>query len=98
MGGLGRGLSRWMVARGARHLVFLGRSGADKPAASRLVGDLEQQGAKVVIVKGDMINYSDVERAVTAAQGHIGGVVQAAMGLHVSLQAPQRELSLLRLI
>ncbi|KAK3934856.1 thiolase-like protein [Diplogelasinospora grovesii] len=33
LGGLGSSLSRWMMARDARHFIFLGRSGCDKPSA-----------------------------------------------------------------
>ncbi|TGO19696.1 hypothetical protein BTUL_0003g01530 [Botrytis tulipae] len=37
LGGLGRSLTSWMVERGARHLVFLSRSGTDSPSALALV-------------------------------------------------------------
>ncbi|RYP41540.1 hypothetical protein DL767_000967 [Monosporascus sp. MG133] len=40
LGSLGRSLSRWMMARGARRFIFLGRSGCDKPTARRLVSRL----------------------------------------------------------
>ncbi|KAL4957399.1 hypothetical protein BDW69DRAFT_200981 [Aspergillus filifer] len=76
LGGLGRSLSRWMMARGARRFVFLGRSGADKPRAH------------VGVVRGDVSRAEDVRAAVDycAREGHaIGGVVQAAMGLHEAL-------------
>lgn len=84
LGGLGRTVSRWMLQRGARNFVFLGRSGTDKPAARALVEDLEAMGAKCVVVKGDVCNADDVDAVVAAAEGDIGGVVQAAMGLNVS--------------
>ncbi|KAG4220523.1 hypothetical protein PC116_g30998, partial [Phytophthora cactorum] len=88
LGGLGRSLSRWMMARGARHFVFLGRSGADKPSAKQLVSRLEEAGATVGIVRGDVSKAADVTAAVSAcvATGRrIGGVIQAAMGLHEAL-------------
>jgi acyl transferase domain-containing protein/NADPH:quinone reductase-like Zn-dependent oxidoreductase len=85
LGGLGRTLSRWMLQRGAKKFVFLGRSGLDKPAARNLVQDLESLGAECVVVRGDVCNAMDVEAVVDAAKGDIGGVVQAAMGLNVSL-------------
>ncbi|TLD11638.1 hypothetical protein PspLS_11510 [Pyricularia sp. CBS 133598] len=87
LGGLGRSMSRWMLSRGARKFVFLGRSGTDREPAARLVQDLELSGAIVTVVRGDVVNASDVERAVaaSAAAGPIGGVVQAAMGLDEAL-------------
>ncbi|KAI0879957.1 polyketide synthase [Annulohypoxylon maeteangense] len=88
LGGLGRSLSRWMMTRGARHFVFLGRSGADKPSARQLVSQLEEVGATVRVVRGDVSKAADVTAAVstcvTAGQ-RIGGVIQAAMGLHEAL-------------
>ncbi|KAI1470380.1 polyketide synthase [Daldinia caldariorum] len=88
LGGLGRSLSRWMMARGARHFIFLGRSGADKPSARQLVSRLEEAGATVGIVRGDVSKAADVNVAVSACMAtgrRVGGVIQAAMGLHEAL-------------
>lgn len=87
-GGLGRSLSQWMLQQGVRRFCFLGRSGIDKPAARALVEDLEEQGARVVVVRGDVSVYADVQKLVAEAQdqlGPIAGVVHTAMGLDVSL-------------
>ncbi|OTA60261.1 polyketide synthase-like protein [Hypoxylon sp. EC38] len=84
LGGLGRSLSRWMLARGARSFVFLGRSGSDRPNAQKLVSRLRSAGASVVVVKGDVAIASDVANAVEACittGKRIGGVIQGAMGL-----------------
>jgi NAD(P)-dependent dehydrogenase (short-subunit alcohol dehydrogenase family) len=88
LGGLGRSLSRWMMARGARYFVFLGRSGCDKPSARELVTRLESEGAHVTVTRGDISQADHTKAAVDAcvATGKpIGGVVQAAMGLHEAL-------------
>lgn len=85
LGGLGRSLSRWMMRRGARNFVFLGPSGLDKPVAQVLVHDLREQGAVADVVRGDVGNREDVERAVQAARQPIGGLIQAAMGLSEAL-------------
>ncbi|RYP61682.1 hypothetical protein DL770_009733 [Monosporascus sp. CRB-9-2] len=85
IGGLGRTLARWMVQRGARKFAFLGRSGLDKPAARILIQDLEACGAKCAVVRGDVCNTEDVAAVIAAAQGEIGGIMQAAMGLNESL-------------
>ncbi|KIA75504.1 reducing type I polyketide synthase [Aspergillus ustus] len=87
LGGLGRTLARWMLGRGAKRFVFLGRSGLDKPVARRLVEDLEAAGAECAVVRGDVCSADDVQAVVTAAaaQGPVGGVVQAAMGLNEAI-------------
>ncbi|RYP80513.1 hypothetical protein DL770_006186 [Monosporascus sp. CRB-9-2] len=85
LGGLGRSLSRWMTLRGARKFVFLGRSGANKPAARALLQDLKLSGCECTVVTGDVCIKADVEKTVAAVEGKIGGVVQAAMGLSEAL-------------
>ena len=87
LGGLGRALAKWMVVRGARKLVFLGRSGIDRPEARGLVTDLEGAGAQVTVVRGDVGNLSDVQNAFGTITGPISGVIQAAMGLSVSVRS-----------
>ncbi|KAM7187391.1 hypothetical protein V8F33_011289 [Rhypophila sp. PSN 637] len=46
LGGLGRVLARWMVSKGARHLVFTSRSGASSPESQSLWNDLASQGVE----------------------------------------------------
>ncbi|KAL9595237.1 MAG: hypothetical protein Q9219_006571 [cf. Caloplaca sp. 3 TL-2023] len=85
LGGLGRSLSKWMFERGARHFTFLGRSATDKAAAKAVVQSLETAGATVKVVRGDVSNKTDVVECITASLRPVGGVVQAAMGLHEAL-------------
>ncbi|KAI1101334.1 putative polyketide synthase [Jackrogersella minutella] len=88
LGGLGRSIGRWMAARGARHLVFLGRSGSDKPSAQKFISLLKSMGVKPEVIKGDVLSSDDVTKAIAACVGTskpIGGVIQAAMGLHEAL-------------
>ena len=84
LGGLGRSISKWMMARGAQKFLFLGRSGLDKQTARALVQELETAGADVKVVRGDVSEFSDVQKAVDGAESPIGGVIHAAMGLSVS--------------
>lgn len=44
-GGIGRSIARWMVNRGARHLVLLSRSGPSTEAAIEFLKELREQGA-----------------------------------------------------
>jgi NADP-dependent 3-hydroxy acid dehydrogenase YdfG len=84
-GGLGRSMTKWMMLRGARKFIFLGRSGTTKSEARQLVDDLIAAGANVEVVRGDVANYADVEAAFAVSTSPIGGVVQAAMGLNEAL-------------
>jgi NAD(P)-dependent dehydrogenase (short-subunit alcohol dehydrogenase family) len=84
LGGLGRSLAQYMVSNGARYFTFLGRSGADRPAAKSLVLELENAGANVQVVRGDVQDSATVLQAIKCLPRKLGGVVQAAMGLGVS--------------
>ncbi|KAJ9239475.1 hypothetical protein DTO207G8_920 [Paecilomyces variotii] len=87
LGGLGRSLTRWMMDRGARHFVFISRSGADKPEAAMLVDSIRQAGAAVDVYRADVSKEQDVAgviRTVTASWP-IRGVVHAAMVLEDAL-------------
>ncbi|KAH8704702.1 putative polyketide synthase [Talaromyces proteolyticus] len=87
LGGLGRSLTTWMTENGARRLVFLSRSGADQEQAGILIRDLEKAGIICQVVRGDVTNRSDVQKAVDSVpvQFPIRGVVQAAMVLRDGL-------------
>ncbi|KAI1802995.1 putative polyketide synthase [Daldinia bambusicola] len=88
LGGLGRSLVCWMKSRGGKKFVFLQRSGCDKPSAQEFVTWLKQEGVSVTVVKGDVTRLDDVVAAIEACKklgGPIGGVMQAAMGLHEDL-------------
>ncbi|CAG9990413.1 unnamed protein product [Clonostachys byssicola] len=84
LGGLGRSLSKWMLSRGARQFIFVGRTGTQKQAAKQLIEDLKAAGAICTVITGDVTNYDDVVRALKSTETPLGGVVQAAMGLSVS--------------
>src|SRR5271155_3243668 len=86
LGGLGRSIASWMRDRGARHFLFLSRSGVDKPEAAALIQDLQNatnepgsENMTVQVVRGDVTKIQDVERAVALAQSPIRGVIQAAV-------------------
>ncbi|RAH60136.1 polyketide synthase [Aspergillus piperis CBS 112811] len=85
LGGLGRSISKWMISCGARRFISLSRSGTDKPEAKDLVDDLQAQGAHIIVIRGDVCRYEDVERAVAAADCPIGGVIQATMVLNEAI-------------
>ena len=74
-----------MISRGAKRFVFLSRSGVDRLPARKLVEDLGAEGAHVTVERGDVSDFGAVTNAVDRIQGPIGGIVQAAMGLDVSV-------------
>ena len=54
LGGIGLAVSRWLVERGARHLVLTGRSAGAASAAQRSrIAELERRGATVRVVQLD---------------------------------------------
>jgi acyl transferase domain-containing protein/acyl carrier protein len=91
LGGLGLGVANWLAARGARHLVLVGRTPlpprqdwAMRPADSRIAGiiELERVGATVNTVALDVGNPTAVA-ALMARFGDewrpLGGIVHAAV-------------------
>ncbi|MCJ1284085.1 hypothetical protein MMC26_003416 [Xylographa opegraphella] len=83
LGGLGRSLTSWMVERGAKHIAFMSRSGAESPSAATLVAGLKQLGVEVTILRSDVTSKKDVETAIERIDGRypICGVLNAAMVL-----------------
>ena len=80
LGGLGLQVARWLVAQGARHLVLSGRRGASTVEARQAVEELEQTGARVAVVKGDVSQPEAVAKMVEACrtQAPLRGIVHAA--------------------
>lgn len=81
LGGLGRSISRWMVQRGARHLIFLSRSAGTSERHRDLHKELESLGCAVTFVQGSVTSVDDVNAAVARADGSLKGVLQMSMVL-----------------
>ena len=62
LSGLGLLVAEWLVRRGARSLILLGRSEPTETARETLAG-LEAQGARIAVVRGDVAHEADL-RAV----------------------------------
>ena len=83
-GGFGLETARWLVERGARHLVLVGRSGAASAEARALVEDLAGSGVKVLADPCDVSDMRSVEKLfekVHATMPPVVGVMHAAMVL-----------------
>jgi NADPH:quinone reductase-like Zn-dependent oxidoreductase/SAM-dependent methyltransferase len=85
LGGLGRSFSSWAVSRGARHLIYLSRTGAAKDEAKVFLNELQARGVHVSVVKGDVTSLPDVQNAVQSSKLPIKGVVHGALTLHDGL-------------
>ena len=85
LGGLGRSLASWMIERGAKHLIFVSRSGTDNPEAAALVESIRLLGAHVQILRADITSKTQLQRAMMDINPNlpIRGVVNAAMVLQV---------------
>ncbi|KAM0165973.1 hypothetical protein ACHAQE_002074 [Botrytis cinerea] len=64
LGGLGRTIALWMVSRGARHLILLGRSGISSEAAISLVKKLESMGVQVDAQPCDISNRTSLQKTL----------------------------------
>jgi acyl transferase domain-containing protein/acyl carrier protein len=80
LGGLGRRLARWLVERGARHLVLVGRR-ATRATAADLVAELEAAGARVMVERADVTDANQIAallERIPVALAPLGGVLHAA--------------------
>jgi len=80
LGGLGISFAEWMVGRGARHLVLVGRS-SPGPAAAEAIARMEAAGAKIIVASADVGVRTEVEVLIdrmTRELPPLRGVVHAA--------------------
>ena len=63
LGGLGLKVARFMVERGARHLILVGRSGA-KPSAQEELSTLSELGAQIIIAQADVSDRKQVAQVL----------------------------------
>jgi NADPH:quinone reductase-like Zn-dependent oxidoreductase/acyl carrier protein len=91
LGGLGLSLARWMVERGARHLVLASRSGTEGRAEEPLAA-LRRAGADVTVARADVANRAEVARlleGISAMGRPLRGVFHLAGLLDDALLAQQ---------
>lgn len=83
LGDLGRHTARYLVDRGARHLVLAGRRGPSEQAAAELA-QLRSQGAQVEVRSVDVSQSAEVDAVladIDATMPPLAGVVHAAGAL-----------------
>ncbi len=79
-GGLGLEVARWLVEKGARHILLLSRGGAS-PASEKAVAELTAKGAVITTIRADVSNQRDLARVLSEIRGTmppLRGVIHAA--------------------
>ena len=80
-----------MVRQGAKHIVFLSRSGDKKPEAKETIRSLRNQGANVAAYSCDIANRDETQAVLDHCAKDlppIRGAIQGAMVLKVHSQNP----------
>jgi acyl transferase domain-containing protein len=78
LGGLGLALAQWWVARGARHLVLLGRRGVTEPTQAATLAELRAAGARIDIHSVDVADADALARVLADLDVPLLGVFHAA--------------------
>ncbi len=89
-GGFGLETAKWLVERGARNLVMIGRRGASSPEAQAVVQDFIARGVKVMADPCDVTDQSALEQlfeTIHATMPPIAGIMHAAMVLDDAILA-----------
>lgn len=89
-GGFGLETAKWLVDKGARHLVLLGRRGAATPEAQAVLAEFIARGVTVVADPCDVTDRGALEQlleVVHASMPPIAGVIHEAMVLDDAILA-----------
>jgi len=82
--GLGLEIAKWLVTRGARHLVLVSRSGVKTEKARQAVAAMEKAGAQVRVESVDVSDAEQVNALIDRVKQQmppLAGVVHCAMVL-----------------
>jgi hypothetical protein len=93
LGGLGQATARFLVEKGARHLMFFSRSAEEYAKCHpEYFKELDFLGCNVQAISGSVSELADVVRMVESAHTPVAGVLHAAMILQVifSMNIPRR--------
>ena len=80
LGMLGRSVSKWLISKGAKHLVLTGRN-ANSKAARQVFSNSEINSAEIRVVAADISRDEDVSRLLQTISNELPplrGVVQSA--------------------
>jgi 3-oxoacyl-(acyl-carrier-protein) synthase/NAD(P)-dependent dehydrogenase (short-subunit alcohol dehydrogenase family)/acyl carrier protein len=87
MGAIGGHIARWLAARGAEHLLLLGRRGDQTPGAADLAAELTALGAKVTLASCDVADRDDLAGVLSEIPPEypLSAVIHSAAALHDGL-------------
>jgi myxalamid-type polyketide synthase MxaB len=77
LGALGLEVAKWLVEQGARQVVLAARRGANA-AATEVIDELEQAGAKIEVIRADVSNKEEVRRLLSACASPLRAIIHAA--------------------
>ncbi|HEY3999339.1 MAG TPA: SDR family NAD(P)-dependent oxidoreductase, partial [Candidatus Xenobia bacterium] len=98
LGGLGLGVSQWLVDRGARHLILLSRKGAATPEMVSAVAELEAAGAQVRVEAVNVASRPGMQKVLSSVPGdlplrgivHTAGIVDDGVVLQQTVDRMQK--------
>jgi len=97
LGGLGRSLGAWMASHGAKHLIFLSRSGDTHPEAREATRALSALGVHVTVYNCDVGDQAGLTQTIVKCRQElppIKGVIHGGMVLRVRISTTTPELVL----
>jgi NAD(P)-dependent dehydrogenase (short-subunit alcohol dehydrogenase family) len=80
-------MAKWMIGRGAKHIVLLSRSGAVKGKAKEQIDELNAAGANIVVRRCNVADKAEVMNLVSTGLMDlppVRGLIHGAMVLNVS--------------
>jgi enoyl-[acyl-carrier-protein] reductase (NADH) len=83
-------MARWMVGKGARHVVLVSRSGSVTGKVKELVEELGSLGAEIIVRRCNVADKAEVDKLIaTGLEGlpPVRGVVHGTMVLRVSIMS-----------
>ena len=101
LGGFGLASARWLIEKGARNLVLVGRRGLDAPEAKAAVAEMERQGVSVYATACDISDkamLSELLNEISINMAPLRGVIHAAAVIEDSLIANLTEDNLRRVL
>ncbi|KAL2833622.1 polyketide synthase [Aspergillus pseudoustus] len=84
LGGIGRSIIRRLIKRGAKNLIVLSRSAANKPGTHEIVKEYQDTGCRIAVRNCDVADPEVLKSTLTSlaeTMPSIRGVIQAAMVL-----------------
>jgi NADPH:quinone reductase-like Zn-dependent oxidoreductase len=91
LGGLGRSIAKMLADKGAKHFVFLSRSGSTRPESQALLDELQVQGVSSTVTAVDVADKAQLEAALNKVKKScppIKGLIHCAMDLKVGPLSP----------